>query len=40
MSAAAREQLRSRAREQLLVGSDGRIIYESFANAIKGRVSR
>jgi SAM-dependent methyltransferase len=40
MSAAAREQLRSRAREQLLVGSDGRMIYESFANAIKGRVSR
>jgi hypothetical protein len=27
-------------REQLLVGSDGRIAYESFANAIKGRVSR
>jgi ubiquinone/menaquinone biosynthesis C-methylase UbiE len=40
MSAAAREQLRARAREQLLIGSDGRIAYESFANAVKGRVSR
>jgi SAM-dependent methyltransferase len=40
MSATAREQLRARAREQLLVGSDGRIAYESFANAVKGRVSR
>ena len=39
MSATAREQLRARAREQLLVGSDGRIAYESFANAVKGRVS-
>jgi SAM-dependent methyltransferase len=40
MSAAAREQVRARVREQLLVGSDGRIGYESFANAVKGRVSR
>jgi SAM-dependent methyltransferase len=40
MSPAAREQVRARVREQLLVGSDGRIAYESFANAIKGRVSR
>jgi hypothetical protein len=40
MSAAAREQVRARVREQLLVGSDGRIAYESFANAVKGRVSR
>lgn len=40
MSAAAREQLRSRVRDQLLVGYDGRIIYESFANAVKGRVSK
>jgi len=40
MSATTREQLRARAREQLPVGSDGRIIYESFANAVKGRVSR
>jgi SAM-dependent methyltransferase len=40
MSATAREQLRARAREQLLVGSDGRIAYESFANAVKGRVTQ
>jgi SAM-dependent methyltransferase len=40
MSATAREQLRTRVREQLLVGSDGRIAYESFANAVKGRVSK
>jgi allophanate hydrolase subunit 1 len=40
MSPAAREQVRGRVREQLLVGSDGRIAYESFANAVKGRVTR
>jgi hypothetical protein len=40
MSATARDQLRARAREQLLVGSDGRIAYESFANAVKGRVTQ
>jgi SAM-dependent methyltransferase len=40
MSATARAQLRARVREQLLVGSDGRIAYESFANAVKGRVGR
>jgi SAM-dependent methyltransferase len=40
MSATAREQLRGRLREQLPVGPDGRIAYESFANAVKGRVSR
>jgi len=40
MSPAAREQVRARVREQLAVGSDGRIAYESFANAVKGRVSR
>jgi SAM-dependent methyltransferase len=39
MSPAAREQVRARVREQLAVGSDGRIAYESFANAVKGRVS-
>ena len=38
MSPAAREQLRTRLREQLPVASDGRILYESFANAVKGRV--
>jgi SAM-dependent methyltransferase len=40
LSPAAREQVRGRVREQLCVGSDGRIAYESFANAVKGRVSR
>jgi hypothetical protein len=39
MSPAAREQVRTRVREQLVVDSDGRIAYESFANAVKGRVS-
>jgi ubiquinone/menaquinone biosynthesis C-methylase UbiE len=38
MSPTAREQLRTRLREQLIVDSDGRIAYESFANAVKGRV--
>ena len=37
---AVREQIRLRVREQLRVGSDGRIAYESFANAVKGRVRR
>jgi len=40
LSSAVREQVRNRVREQLPVGSDGRIAYESFANAVKGRVSR
>jgi len=40
MSPSAREQLRAKVREQLTVGSDGRIAYESFANAVKGRVRR
>jgi len=40
MSQTARERLRARLREQLLVSSDGRIAYESFANAVKGRVKR
>jgi ubiquinone/menaquinone biosynthesis C-methylase UbiE len=39
MSPSAREQLRSRLREQLPATSDGRITYEAFANAVKGRVS-
>jgi ubiquinone/menaquinone biosynthesis C-methylase UbiE len=38
MSADAREELRSRVRNNLPVSSDGRIIYQSFANSIKGRV--
>jgi ubiquinone/menaquinone biosynthesis C-methylase UbiE len=38
MSKNAREQLRTHVRERLPVGSDGRIAYEAFANAVKGRV--
>jgi SAM-dependent methyltransferase len=38
MSTSVREQLRTRLREHLPVASDGRIVYESFANAVKGRV--
>ena len=40
MSQTVRAQLRARLREQLPVGPDGRIAYESFANAVKGRVAR
>jgi SAM-dependent methyltransferase len=40
MSPSTRDQLRARLREYLSASSDGRIIYESFANAIKGRVPR
>jgi hypothetical protein len=40
MSPDAREQLRTRLREQLPVASDGLIIYESFANAVRGRVPK
>ena len=38
MSASAREELRARLRRRLPVTLDGRIVYESFANAVKGRV--
>ena len=38
MSASAREELRTRLRDYLPISSDGRIVYESFANAVKGRV--
>jgi SAM-dependent methyltransferase len=38
MSGAAREQLKARLREQLPIALDGRIAYEAFANAAKGRV--
>jgi len=38
MSPAAREQLRVRLRENLSATSDGPILYESFANAVRGRV--
>jgi ubiquinone/menaquinone biosynthesis C-methylase UbiE len=40
MSPEAREQLRTRLREQLPVASDGHILYESFANAVRGRVPK
>lgn len=38
MSPSAKEQLRTRLRERLPIASDGRIAYESYANAVKGRV--
>jgi hypothetical protein len=37
MSASAREELRMRLRNHLPVSSDGRIVYESVANAVTGR---
>ena len=37
LSPSAREQLKARLREQLPIGADGRIAYEAFANAVKGR---
>jgi SAM-dependent methyltransferase len=40
MSASAREELRACLRDHLPVSSDGRIVYESFANAVKGRVPK
>jgi hypothetical protein len=38
MSAGEKERLRMRVRDQLPVAADGRIIYEAFANAVKGLV--
>jgi hypothetical protein len=38
MSTSEREQLRTDLRERLPTASDGQIAYESFANAVKGRV--
>jgi hypothetical protein len=38
MSKDARMQLRTRVRERLPASSDGRIAYEAFTNAVKGRV--
>ena len=38
MSAAAKEELRARLCRRLPIASDGRIVYESWANAVKGRV--
>jgi SAM-dependent methyltransferase len=40
MPPGVREQLRARLRKQLPTGTDGRIVYEAFANAVKGRVPR
>jgi ubiquinone/menaquinone biosynthesis C-methylase UbiE len=37
LSPSAKQQLKERLREQLPIGNDGRIAYEAFANAIKGR---
>lgn len=39
MSKSAREELRTSVRKRLPTSSDGRIAYEAFANAVKGRVS-
>lgn len=38
MSPELRAQLRQRLQEQLPIAADGRIVYEAFSNAIKGRV--
>ena len=38
MSPQMRELLRTRPRDSLPIASDGRIVYEAFANAVKGRV--
>jgi SAM-dependent methyltransferase len=37
MTPTDRDKLRARLRDQLAPHSDGRIVYESFANAVKGR---
>ena len=39
LSAADRERLRDRLRQQLPTAPDGRIAYEACANAVKGRIS-
>jgi SAM-dependent methyltransferase len=38
MSADEKERLRRRLHDHLPAGADGRIVYESFANAVRGRV--
>src|SRR5262245_56163697 len=38
MSASAKEEFRRRLRDHLPAPSEGRIVYESLANAVKGRV--
>jgi SAM-dependent methyltransferase len=40
MSSGAREELRSRLRQRVPTGPDGRIAYPAVANAVKGRVPR
>jgi SAM-dependent methyltransferase len=37
MSPSMREKYKARLREQLPIGTNGRIVYEAFANAVKGR---
>ena len=38
LSPTGKEQMRARVREQLPTAADGRVTYEAFANAVKGRV--
>jgi ubiquinone/menaquinone biosynthesis C-methylase UbiE len=38
LSTSAREELRTRLRDHLPISLDGRVVYESFANSVKGRV--
>jgi hypothetical protein len=38
MSASTKEELRARLHDHLPVSPDGRIVYESSANCVKGRV--
>jgi ubiquinone/menaquinone biosynthesis C-methylase UbiE len=38
MPASEQQQLKARLREQLPIAADGRITYEAFANAVKGRI--
>src|SRR5262245_24550907 len=37
MTPSVKEDLRTRLREQVAIGPDGRLTYEAFANAVKGR---
>ncbi len=39
MSPSQMERVKARLREQLPIGADGRIAYDAFANAVRGRVS-
>jgi SAM-dependent methyltransferase len=40
LAPAAKDELRQRLHDRLPVSPDGRIAYESFANAVKGRISK